>query len=67
MKKYADFEKLGNDMFWSIFCHKKISWHGYDDENWWNNVENNPVRACTVCHKKYELDFKTNELKEIVS
>lgn len=61
----ARFEKLYNDLFWSIYdldSDKIITWRGYNDSFWWNNVartESFQVRG------KYRLNPFTNEVTEL--
>ena len=33
--KHARFNKINNDLFWT---YKDITWCGYDDTFWWDNV-----------------------------
>lgn len=73
----AEFKTYGNDMFWTCcildstndfeFFH--ISWSGYNDAFWWDNVSGK--ESVTTCKgdkgttKKFKLNYKTLEVVEV--
>ncbi len=59
----AKFEKLYNDLFWSIFVkadddhYCRLKWQGYNDADWWNEYKK-PHQRCPVCGRVYAIDFQ---------
>lgn len=61
----AEFRQHRNDMYWSYYDSEDgiISFNGYDDSYWWNNVA--PTRYTKVgknSGKKYTIDYSMGKI-----
>lgn len=65
-------DRLSNDLSWSVYHRdgdhfEKVSWTGYNDNYWWQNVaptEQFLIRACK-CGKKFKLDPDEQTVMEL--
>lgn len=70
--KLATKSQNRNDLHWE-YSHmgddnhfEFIRWTGYDDAYWWGQVaKTQRVQACPKCGAKFELNYSTNEVKEL--
>lgn len=61
----ATHNRYSRDLYWSIYDLEdgKISWTGYDDTNWWDNVApHQRIKEGKKSGKRYEIDFVTGEV-----
>ena len=62
-----------NEITWDYPCCEVLSWYGNKDQKWWDHVpEHNrdngyDIRECPECCKRYKLNYKTNEVVEVVN
>lgn len=79
--KYAEFDQLNNDLFWTFWHSEwdmskpegskhhfsKIKWTGYNDDFWWSNIATKEGQNVRQCEcgKKFALDYDTNEVKHL--
>ena len=64
----ADFQQFRNDLYWKIYDSEDgfISWGGYDDAYWWDNVSKSKeaqIRKGNISGRTYKLNFETGEVK----
>lgn len=74
MNTAAEFNQLDNDLFWDWYHYEfdiqerhfqKLSWRGYNDSHWWNNVApKTDIQTC-LCGKKFKIDFSTGDITEV--
>ena len=56
------------DMSWTIYCCEILRWIGYGDSYFWSEmteelVEAYHIRECSKCHRKWKINYNTNEAK----
>ena len=74
----AEYNKSVNDLYWkcTLYTYEDgefewyhISWWGYNDDFWWNNVaEERSVVTCIGdkgTEKKFKLDYRTLDVVEV--
>jgi hypothetical protein len=65
---HAEFDQLGNDLFWTYYCEgERVSWSGYNDAHWWNKISKSEQTTTRTLKsgKKLQIDFRTTEIFEV--
>ena len=74
----AELEQQRNDLYWKLYLNLvtdkdceffNVTWKGYNDANWWNNValfeSIKTVKGDKGTEKTFQINFSTGEVKEL--